>query len=285
MAGLMFACLSALDEAGLSAIAERMFALVRDPLQKVPHRLAGVRVIINVEKHRFARFKQGVQHSHTSPAVDAGIMPVLEAQQSSETGRSTPGQAEFADVFTRERASELLAILDALTRQADLEPTYLLRASTLAVAIHRLALQEQTWLDQQSARANGNSKRSMNGPTRSVTGPTRASPSRSSSSSMAPDRPIKSRPASDPHDSSTPIRQEKRDISQRNLDERDVRRQPVSDRSSSHFVAVDRFDDDRASHPSWDNDQSFVTITGGDVEPEFSHQELVPTLSFEPPDD
>ncbi len=46
----MFACLSALDEAGLSAIAERMFALVRDPLQKVPHRLAGVRVIINVEK-------------------------------------------------------------------------------------------------------------------------------------------------------------------------------------------------------------------------------------------
>ncbi len=64
----MFACLSALDEAGLSAIAERMFALVRDPSQKVPHRLAGVRVIINVEKHRFAHLKHRAEQLRFKPA-------------------------------------------------------------------------------------------------------------------------------------------------------------------------------------------------------------------------
>ncbi len=59
---------------------------------------------------------------------------------------------------SRRRASELLAVLDCLIQQADLEPTYRLQASTLAVAIHRLALQEQTWLDQQSTGAGAGAK-------------------------------------------------------------------------------------------------------------------------------
>ncbi len=224
------------------------------------------------KKHRFARFKQqaGVILG------DAGGERVRMNHPSTEAGRSTPEQATFADVFTRERASELLAILDNLTRQADLEPTYLLRASTLAVAIHRFALQEQTWLDQQSASAMGNSKRSKGGPTR-------ASPNPSSPSSMGSDRQVKSRPAFDPHDSSTAIRQDERDVAQRHVDESDVRRQPVLDRSSSRLVSVDQADDERASHPPWDNDQSFVTISGCDVEAEFSHHESFSEKTGFPP--
>ncbi len=224
------------------------------------------------KKHRFARFKQ---QAGTLPG-DAGGDPLRMNHPSSEAGRSTPEQAGCEDVFTRERASELLAILDALTRQADLEPTYLLRASTLAVAIHRLALQEQTWLDQQSARAMGNSKRS-------VSGPTRASPNHSSPGSVGSDRQVKSRSAFDPHDSSTPIRQEKRDTIQRHVDEPDVRRQPALDRRVSPLVTNDLFDDARVSHPPWDNDQSFVTITGCDVEPDFSHHESFSEKTGFPP--
>ncbi len=77
--------------------------------------------------------------------------------------------------------------------------------------------------------------------------------------------------------------QEMRDVIQRHDDESDVRRQPALDRQASPLVANDRFDDDRASHPSWDNDQSFVTITGCDVEAEFSHHESLSEKAGFPP--
>ncbi len=61
--------------------------------------------------------------------------------------------------------------------------------------------------------------------------------------------------------------------------------QPRSVRRNSRasIGTVDRFDDERASHPPWDNDQSFVTITGCDVEPVFSHHESFSEKTGFPP--
>ncbi len=111
------------------------------------------------------------------------------------------------------------------------------------------------------------------------------------SNKVAADRPPTHDPrATDSPMTSVPFTQGNRELDlldpgeQRWLAPLVVDRRSAQEKPGSPAMTIDRFRDERVSHPPWDNDQSYVTISGCDVEPEFSHHELVPSSRFEPPD-